>query len=104
MVDYIVTNSKGEFVLSGDRVTDAFGNTGTFEFVKRGTEFNGVALVVVDGRERLADVFNITVETIEDEYEEDQYDLNWYADESEYSGYYPEDEYNDLDREYDDIY
>jgi len=102
MVDYIVTDTDKHYVFIGDRVTDFRGNAGVFDGVTRGVEYNGTAMVLVDGSEYYASVWGLTVETIADEYEE-SYDLNWYPDD-EYSGYYPEDEYNDLGREYDDIY
>lgn len=62
---YKVSDKSGNEITGGDTVTDFRGNTGTFQSVSRGPEYNGTAKVIVDGREFYARVWNLTVETVE---------------------------------------
>ena len=66
MTRYRVTDKSGREVKPGDLVTDFRGDRQVFQRVSRGTEYNGTAKVVCDGTERYAQVFDLTVTTLED--------------------------------------
>ena len=105
MVDYIVTNSVGGFILEGDYLYSMDGQVAVFGGVVGHDPEGGGMLILANGREEYAAYWQVDVDEIADEY--DDFGDTW-ADsgyEDDYSGYYPEDEYfADLDREYDDIY
>jgi hypothetical protein len=70
MSKYIVTDRNGQKVAQGDTVTSFRGEGATFVSVSRGVEYNGTAKVIVSWgqgarREYYADVFDLTVQTVE---------------------------------------
>lgn len=107
MVDYITTNANGEFVLYGDTVIGAQGDTGTFEDVVGQDPEGGGMLILVDGRAEYAGYWGVSVEEIEDEEYYDGWAEAWvdrnedsgFGDfEDDYTGYDVRDEY------YEDLY
>lgn len=66
MATYRVTDDNGREINRGDTVTNFRDETGTFERVTRGVEYNGTAKVVVSSREYYSTVWNLTVATVEE--------------------------------------
>lgn len=68
MPEYRVTDKIDREINQGDEIVSFRGEPWTFEYVSRGTEYNGTAKVVVtredQRREFYAHVFDLTVETI----------------------------------------
>ncbi len=60
----VTNNTTGQEVHKGDTLTNFRGETGTFQMVTRGTEYNGTAKILVDGSESYERVWNVTVETV----------------------------------------
>lgn len=102
MVDYIVTDRDGAFLMEGDALHSVEGTRAVFGGVAGFDPEGGGMLILADGRAEYASYWNVDVDVIDDEYD---YEWAEYGQDDDWTGYYPEDEYfGDLDREYDDIY
>lgn len=102
MVDYIVTDEGGRFIMTGDVVTSSKTTTGVFGGVTRGVEYNGTAKVLVNGYEYYAPAWGLTVETIAEEPEEEEEEEDYLGYWHEYDPFYNGEDDSDLIHEYDE--